>query len=109
MPDYNFLLINKEGPKTPHILVLTMNQRTGKFTWSYHAMSGNAKAPKPEAEGIEVRYANGGRQYDLYVRSGQFGTLTLDSKSINTLIPGDTGVFKSFTGGEAAATFKNRT
>lgn len=107
-PAYNFLLTSRQNAKVPHLLVINQNQRTGKFDWSYHTIMGKIKDPKPKASGTDVRYANGGREYDLYANGSPFGTLTLTNKSISTLVIGDTGVFVSFTGSTDDASFTGK-
>ena len=98
--EYNFLLTSRANHRAPHLLILTKNERTGRYSWSYHTIIGKIKDPKPKASGTDVRYAAGAEgEFDLYVNGSLYGTLTLNNnKSIRTLNIGDPAVFVSFTG-----------
>lgn len=106
---YNFLLSSRGQQKIPHLLVLNLNQRTGRFDgWSYYQIQGKIKMMPPKATGNEVRFGMSQAQFDLYTSGSMYGTLTLQ-KSLNTLIVGDKGEFQSFTGNTDDASFTGKT
>lgn len=110
--NYNFLLTNRDNPKVPHLLVLSMSQRTGRFSWAYYRIDGNKvfQGQKPNAAGNDVRYGMSAAEFDLYdENSNKFGTLTIINKSLNSIATGDRAVFEKFTGSTDDAVFTKTT
>lgn len=106
---FNFNLMNRVGPIVPHLLVLRLNERTNRFSWSYFQIQGKIvpQGAPPKAAGDDVRYGLNQAVFDLYANGNPFGTLTLN-KRISSLNVGEKGVFTSFTQAVYDATFTGR-
>jgi hypothetical protein len=98
MPMYCFNVMNRDKPPRPHLLLINVNQRSGKIDWNYFEIIGKfvPSNSKAKASG-NVAFVNGGREFDLNTNGGKFGTLTLQ-KALKAIAPNDTGIFVPFSG-----------